>query len=63
MDETKLKVLYVQPPSPRKEGSKEGLLPHPSGPDGGNTNHQDVRTLTLCHLFHYLLVFKLVVCY
>ncbi|XP_047084997.1 vesicle-associated protein 1-1-like [Lolium rigidum] len=32
MDETKLKVLYVQPPSPRQEGSKEGSSPRSSGP-------------------------------
>jgi hypothetical protein len=57
MDETKLKVLYVQPPSPMQEGSKEGSSPRSSGPSEANTNFQDVRTLDFM-FFHYLLDFK-----
>nr|XP_051177033.1 pollen receptor-like kinase 1 [Lolium perenne] len=41
MDKTKLKVLYVQPPSPRQEGSKEGSSPRSSGPAEANINFQD----------------------
>ncbi|CAM0878344.1 unnamed protein product [Alopecurus aequalis] len=52
--EVKLKVFYVQPPSPRKEESEEGSSPHPSSSNGGSKNDQDegfmLRTMTLQQL-------------
>jgi hypothetical protein len=58
VDEVKLKVFYVQPPSPGREEPEEGLSPHHSRSNVGDIYTQDVRTLTSCCLFHFIFFIK-----